>query len=192
MGRRSDRRPTRPSASRASRRHTRTAAGLALAFFLSACGAQFQLPCPPVRVLGQAKEVVKFAPGQPFTRENVAYRGEITDAKLTCQYDMESLEELEVALGIQMFAERGPADRTGAADLDYFVAILDRRGNVLAKETFNVTLPFEGDRDSVGKVEEIYQKIPLEYPQNGGSFEIWVGFQLSDEELEYIRRRRGV
>jgi len=168
------------------------AGALVVPLLLGACGAQFKLPCPPVNVLGQAREVVKFAPGANPEPANVRFRGEVTEAKLRCQYDMDSLEEMEVALGVAMVAERGPANRDGVAVLDYFVAILDRRGNVIAKEVFNTELRFENGRATAGTIEEIYQKIPLVYPQNGGSFEVWVGFQLSRDEIEFIRARRGV
>jgi len=96
-----------------------------------------------------------------------------------------------VALGIQIEAQRTPTAKVDAAELRYFVAIVNLQGEILARQDFPLNLPFKPGQDTVSKVEQINQLVPLKYPQNGGSLQIWVGFQLSDAELQYNRQRYG-
>jgi hypothetical protein len=52
-------------------------------------------------------------------------------------------------------------------------------------------LAFPPGATTVSKVEEVKEFIPVKYPQNGGSLQIWTGFQLNDAELQYNRQHFG-
>ncbi len=184
---------SRPAVPRLAERLAPAARGLALAgalAALAACSAK-TLPCPTAKILRDAASVTVFAPGQPADAKAVQYVGNISQAKLSCSYDVSTLERLEVALGVQVTAERPPASTAAAADLRYFVAIVNLEGEVLAKKEFPLSLAFPKGGTSASTVDESRQIIPLKYPQNGGSVEIWVGFQLSPEELDYNRKHLG-
>jgi hypothetical protein len=163
---------------------------VALALALAGCTAG-QLPCPAAKILRDGDRVTKFMPGQPPGPQSVQYVGEIAAAKLSCSYDTHTYQRLDVALGIQITAQRNPAHPTPDADLRYFVAIVNLQGDLLAKQEFPLRVPFPPGSNDVTKVESILQTIPLTYPQNGGSLQVWVGFQLSDQELEYNRSHPG-
>jgi hypothetical protein len=157
---------------------------------LAGCAPNY-LPCPSTQILREAASVTKFASNQPSGPTAVAYVGSIADAKLSCSYDVNTQSRLTVVLGVQVAAERNPNLRVDAADLKYFVAIVNLRGEVQAKKEFPLTLPFPPGSTVASKVERIDQTIPLKYPQNGGSLQVWVGFQLSDAELQYNRSHGG-
>lgn len=165
-------------------------AALLLSSALAGCG-QEALPCPDAKVLREADQVTKFAPGQDGNRQAVVYVGHIAQARLACSYDPKSYESMRVALGIQIDAERPPAAKVDAAELRYFVAIVNLQGQILARQDFPLSLPFKLGENSASTVEQINQFVPLKYPQNGGSMQVWVGFQLSDAELQYNRQRFG-
>ena len=165
-------------------------AAVAAALALAGC-AQPTLPCPAAKILREAASVTSFAPGQPPARETVQYVGSISDAKLSCSYDPNTQERLTVVLGVQIAAERPPASKVAAAELRYFVAIVNLKGEVLAKREFPLQLAFPPGGTTVSKVEEIHEFIPLKYPENGGSLQIWTGFQLNDAELQYNRAHLG-
>lgn len=167
------------------------AAILGAAFALSACTVTTELPCPAPKILRDASELTRFAPGQPPSAQTVQYIGKVAETKLSCAYDAKTYERLDVVLGVKFTAERNPAIPIDAADLRYFVAIVNLQGTVLAKKEFPLHLVFPSGSNQVDKVEEIDQSIPLTYPQNGGSLQIWVGFQLSGAELQYNRAHIG-
>ena len=161
---------------------------IALVAGLGACSTAPELPCPRVNVLADAATVTKFrdSPGRDLT--DVTAEGEIADTLAECRYDRQAVN---VDLQIAIAAQRGPADRNRAAEFDYFVAITDPQQNILAKEVFRVRLPFDDNRGRVGQVEEIEQRIPLASLSRGPDYQILVGFQLTPEEIEWNRRRRG-
>lgn len=165
-------------------------AALGLALAAGGCGTP-QLPCPAAMVLNDASQVVKFAPGASDDPKNVRYVGEIADAKLNCSYDPKTYERMDVAMGVAFRATRPSASEAGTAELEYFVAIVNLEGELLARKEFPLQLRFPPGQAEASKVEEIRQIIPLKYPQNGGSLQIWVGFKLSDSELQYNRAHHG-
>ncbi|HYB09411.1 MAG TPA: hypothetical protein VEJ16_07055 [Alphaproteobacteria bacterium] len=163
---------------------------MALSGALAGCG-QEALPCPDAKILREADQVTKFAPGQDGNQQAITYIGHVAQARLNCSYDPKTYESMRVALGIQIEAQRTPTAKVDAAELRYFVAIVNLQGEILARQDFPLNLPFKPGQDTVSKVEQINQLVPLKYPQNGGSLQIWVGFQLSDAELQYNRQRYG-
>jgi len=163
---------------------------LGLVLAAAGCGAP-QLPCPAAMVLRDASQVVKFTPGASEDPQNVRYVGEIAEAKLNCSYDPKTYERMDVAMGVAFQATRPLASAASMAQFDYFVAIVNLEGEVLARKEFPLELPFPPGQTEASKIEEIHQTIPLKYPQNGGSLQIWVGFMLSDAELQYNRAHRG-
>ena len=165
-------------------------AALGLALSAAGCAAP-QLPCPAAMVLREASHVVKFAPGAPDDPRNVQYVGQIAEAKLNCSYDPKTYERMDVAMGVAIEATRPAASEAGTADLQYFVAIVNLEGELLARKEFPLQLRFPPGQTEVSRVEEIRQTIPLKYPQNGGSLQIWVGFLLSESELQYNRAHQG-
>ena len=86
--------------------------------------------------------------------------------------------------------QRGPADRSRAAEFDYFVAVADPQRNILAKEVFRVQFKFAPNEQRVGTVEEIEPRIPLKARADGVDYQIIVGFQLTPEEIEWNRTRK--
>ncbi len=122
----------------------------------------------------------------------------VLDARLDrfdgeCETDLDDDTSGQVDVDLQLFFEatRGPANQTREGRFDYFVAIADGSGAILAKKVFQTEFEFDGNRNRVGLIEELTQEIPLRAGQLGEDFDIFVGFQLSPEQFEYNRARQG-
>ena len=168
-------------------RHARWAL-LALLALTAACAGDDARPppCPEVLRVGEAAKLVKFAgAGRDLT--DVRFEASIEGVSLTCEYDDDAVE---AALQIAMLARRGPADRDRMAPLSYFVAIADRQDRILARETFDLAVPFEGNQTALSVLDEVSPRIPLAGNQNGADFVIYVGFVLSRQELDFNRGQR--
>ena len=61
----------------------------------------------------------------------------------------------------------------------------------LAKKVFDTEFEFEGNRNRIGATDELTQEIPLTSGDVGEDFDIFVGFQLSPEQLDYNRAKRA-
>ncbi len=151
-------------------------------------------PCPRVSILGDAATLTKFRPGPGRDLTDVLYEGVVTNVTGRCAYanggkGANPTVSMDVALVIE--AARGPANRDGRAAFPYFVGITDSSRNVLNKERFNVRVVFPGNRTRLVITDDpVNLEIPVKAGQSGRDFTIFVGFQLSREDLEYHRRAR--
>ena len=93
-----------------------------------------------------------------------------------------------------MVAIRGPANHDREAQFDYFVSVVDSERDVLNKQIFGVTVKFPGNLTRVSLTDNdppVTVDIPLAAGRDATDYQIFVGFQLTPDELEYNRRRRN-
>jgi hypothetical protein len=72
----------------------------------------------------------------------------------------------------------------------FFVAIIDKAQNIVAKAQFESEIVFRYGRRRVGAREEIEQIIFLKENEGGTDYEIIVGLQLNEGQLQQNRGRR--
>ena len=131
--------------------------------------------------MADASNLVKFeGTGRDLT--DVRFEVKLQQVRLSCEYDDDVIESV---LLINMIATRGPADSQRQAPLRYFVAIATLDHKIVAREEFEITVPFEGNRTRVAVTEELEPRIPLKAGQTGTDYQIFVGLSLSREELRY-------
>jgi hypothetical protein len=134
-------------------------------------------------VLSDAARQVKFA-GEGRDLTDVLFEASISTGRLVCEYDD---NVLDVDLQVDVVASRGPANSDRLANITYFVAVSRTDRTVLARESFDIAIPFPGNRTRVSGLEEIGQVITLPAGEDGGDYLIYVGLELTREELEYNR-----
>ena len=171
----------------------RFAPGAALAALaLAACfgGGDKQDPprCPRASIVADAATVTFFRDGQGRDLTDVLGQGEIDRVLAQCEFSRRSIDiDLQIAIG----GARGPAERTGRIEFEYFVAIVDADRNIAAKQNFKVELRFTGGRDRIGIVEQVYPRIPITERTRTLDYEILIGFQLTPDQMAWNQRRRG-
>ena len=92
---------------------------------------------------------------------------------------------LEVVIDI--VAQKGPAAKGVAAQVPFFVAIIDNDQNIIAKKTFVSELEFRDGRRRAGVREEIEQIMYLKKGEAGTGYEVIVGLQLTKHQLKQNR-----
>lgn len=168
-------------------RPTRLLLGFMALPLLASCAAEPEVrPCPKAVVLTDAARQTKFT-GQGRDLTDVLFEASIQTGRLVCEYDE---NVLDVDLQVQVIATRGPANSDRLANLSYFVAVTRTDETILARESFDIAIPFPGNRTRVSGLEEIGQVITLVGDEDGGDYRIYVGLDLSREELEYNRANR--
>lgn len=166
------------------------AAALAAGLILAACGntADDASPrCPKALLLGDASNLVKFASGSGRTASDVEYEARFVGYRGSCEY---SDRGVDIELAVEIEVERGPAATDGAIDFGYFVALPDRKGRAGHKRILPVRGSLAGDKDRMSYRDGIELFVPLKSPADGPATEIFLGFQLSSDELDYNRSRR--
>jgi hypothetical protein len=155
---------------------------------LGACSSSkdvTQFACPRFGGLDTATQQVKFRPGDGKDLTDVMYMVRLGSVQRKCEYDKSGVAiEMTVGFGLEL----GPANPDRNATFQYFVAIADADSNVLAKEVFPVTLAFPANVGFVEKTDQLDQRIPLPRGRSASAYQIIVGLQLTEAELEYNRQ----
>ena len=156
-------------------------------------------PCPAVRVLYDASRFVELMGPERF--ENVGFTGEINSVNSACRY-IES-DPIEIQLELDMAFGRGPKADGFTKDVVYWVAttqvvsatdpitgqprIIDVGPINRARFTHRVEFPESTEVVSQkSAVTEV--TIPRAGPGvSGTNFEVIVGFELTDEQLQFNR-----
>jgi hypothetical protein len=174
--------------------------GVLAMFTLSACSS-FSNPlsnevvvapeCPNIVIVKDTAELTAFRPGPGRDLTDVVLDARIDGFDGECETDLESDKSGTVNVDLQMVFEatRGPANETRAGEFSFFVAIANRDGAILAKKVFETEFEFEGNRNRIGGIEELTQEIPLRPGELGEDFDIFIGFQLDPEQLNYNRAK---
>jgi hypothetical protein len=176
-------------AGRPGRRRRGTPRVLILPLLLGACGLFSEdLPplCPRALPVPDARDLVRFT-GQGRDLTDVLFEARVQDVTLICERD-ENI--IKADMRVQILTVDGPADRERVANFSYFVAIATRDQNIMAREEFDLTVPFEGNRTRVIAVEEVSPRIPLKPGQSAEDYVIYVGLALTPEEFQYNRENR--
>ncbi len=155
-------------------------------------------PCPPISVLADGAELVRFAAGPGRDLIDVNFQGQVADAFAGCEYEIDDETEtgtLTVEINPVFEVTRGPANHDRVAAFEYFVGLVEHKpdGPVIhSRPRFDVTVEFPGNQTTVQYLEEtpVTIVVPLAAGQTGTDFEVFFGLQLSREELDYNRRRR--
>jgi hypothetical protein len=151
------------------------------------------MECPQVSVLSDAALITRYVKGAGKDIIDVDFTGKIIGIKGKCSYDFDS-DTGKGTVGIDVIAtfkmKRGAANKSRQADFQYFVTIVDDGGNILEKQTFSFSGKYLKNRFSVKEADSpIKLSIPLGVGKTGQYFTVYVGFQLSQEELKFNRNQ---
>ena len=154
----------------------------------SALGTKVQPPCPPVLVLKDTAELVRFRPGPGRDITDVLFRANVVDFRAQCKYNR-ARTEVDIDLSVLFDVRRGPADRERKAAFDYFVAIPQFYPAPQGKQVFPTGVAFEGNQVRLRYRDRIELTVPLDPKRSRGDYAIYIGFQLTPDEVAASRRR---
>ncbi len=188
-----------------AKRLLRTVSTVGALVLLSSCGATEKvtrlfedpivLACPDSRILADAAELISYAEGGGRDLTDVNVEGQIDNIALACltKIDRDTrIGVMEVEVGLNFVATRGPANKTRQAIFPYFISVTDLEKNVLYREQFEVAVDFSGNRTKFGfRNTPITIELPLKPDVGGKSYLVYTGFVLTKEQLQANRIRRS-
>ena len=142
-------------------------------------------PCPFVKTLYDAARYVEFAGGQESS-STVGFTGEIQGVSSACAY--KDAEPIKLTMNILFELGKGPQAAGGSKTYRYWVAVTDRNREVLAKQTFELPVSFDGN-DRVYKSEDVKGVVIPRATEtvSGENFEVLVGFEVTPEMAAFNR-----
>jgi hypothetical protein len=153
----------------------------------STSGPRVQI-CPVVSFVDGLDRATVFRAEGGADLSNVLFSAEVKELKAICQFGRKGAT---VSAKFLLIADRGLGDHERIARPDYFVAVTNPQGDILAKEVFQAEIPFSDNRRRVGRNEEVEPFLP--YQGDSGDFtgyRVLIGFQLSAEQVAFNKRFR--
>lgn len=152
---------------------------------LAACSDSKPVECPSATIIPGAQSVAKFGAGPGREAQDIDYGARLLNAALSCEWgDDEKGVAVSTKLGVSVLRGK-PEIRTG--QLVYFVAVTDRRQNILTERDFTIDLKFPEAQSRLEITEEHDEFIPLPKGGSGANYGVLFGFRLTPEELQYNR-----
>jgi len=165
--------------------------GAALLLAASGCSSsQVAAPdaCPRVVVLNELSELVRFRPGRGRDLTDVEIQARFSGLSFGCRYDKEAAQ---VQVDVEIEAQRGPAMPASKAGFQYFAAVTNPAGQIVAKEIFDAEVEFKGNSTRLILADELVQRIPMLDRGTGPNWRVLLGLQLTDEQRDWVRQRQA-
>ena len=160
------------------------ALALVVALMLVPAAAPGQpVPCPEVEVPAEVSRLVAFRPGPSRGPGDMTFEVSFIKTGARCT---RSGGRLVVGLRLEMMVRLGPASQSRKADLAYFVALTDGAGQIREKWIFSAEARLE-DSTQLRLWEELELVIPEPPADAPPGHRLYVGFQLSEEQVRYNR-----
>jgi len=152
--------------------------------------------CPRVLVLADAATLTAFVPGRGTDVLDVDYEVEIADLLSGCKVDRSDKKNpiLPLAVAPIFVVGRGAANPDGTATFAFFVSVVDRANEIVNKVDFPIALKFDGNRNRVVIREDdppVSVNIPLVGTADPFDYEVVVGMQLTQQQLDFNQARRA-
>jgi hypothetical protein len=160
---------------------------IVVAGVLNACvsDADLTIACPTVRVLQDLDTLTRFDPGVGRDPTDVRIEAWINRVTGGCSRDE---QDLLVDLVVEIGTRRGPANTSKQAEIRYFVAITDADRNILSRRSFVATAPYTS-RKTISFADALSLNIPVSRGVAGDAFTVYVGLELSENELRFNRNK---
>lgn len=171
------------------------AAGLLL--FVASCGENEEdlAPCPQAKVLSEPSELTRFKEGPGRDLTDVSFKASIVRVVGECGYKKKG-GEVDVELTVSIDVTRGPANPEGKVAFSYFVAVseyLEDGGPapaVLGREAFTVEASFADGRKGLRYKDVLDITIPRPDARDVRNYVLFLGIELTPEEMAYNKKGR--
>ena len=144
--------------------------------------------CPMPTIFKTGQELVRFRPGVGYDLNKTVFHVKLNTFDGECDIGK---KEITLNIALSMTALRGAAMIKDKAEFAYWVWVVDREKKVLTRNRTPVIAKFEG-RDSRIDFSDIFDVIiPQRLDHSPPDWRIYIGLELTKEELAYNRRRLG-
>ncbi|MEZ5648447.1 MAG: hypothetical protein R3E60_05830 [Alphaproteobacteria bacterium] len=140
--------------------------------------------CPLTRKVRFADKVLQFKSGVPAGPDTIEYRARIGEIFGACELKNGALD---IKLEISFVVERGPKVDKYAFAIPYFVAVHRTSDQTLQKiaKTVDASIGRNTTAEFKSDVSEKVKVAPTDTLEN---LELFIGFQLTEEQLKYNRQ----
>jgi hypothetical protein len=150
-------------------------------------GPKFKPACPALSLVKGAADLTRFRPGGGRDITDMIIDARITAVPAQCAPGDPGT--IKATMAVQAEVLRGPAATTRAGDVIYFVAVTEGE-RILDEQNDRLHVVFPPNIDRVNvRGDDLVLTLPVTKQKSAAAYQIYVGFRLTPEELEYNRTR---
>lgn len=153
-------------------------------------------PCPAAKVLSEPSELTRFRDGPGRDPTDVLFKAHMLQVDGQCSYKPGG-GDINIELNVVMEVERGPALTGGKVDFGYFVAVTEWTADsgseptVRNRKGFKVETQIPEGRRGVRYRDVLDITIPRSGNKDVRNYELFLGFELTKDELSYNKKKLG-
>lgn len=145
--------------------------------------------CPNIQIVDELSQLNEFRTEKRQRRNELVSSVTLIHTGTSCTYEK---GYIAVDIELEFHSHLGPRGKTYREDqpffaYPFFVAVSDNDGHMLAKEIFAASVTYERDASAHVYYENLRQLIPIQRKKDVYKYDILLGFQLSQAQLEYNR-----
>ena len=146
-------------------------------------------PCPQIEIVDDLGMIYDFVSDNNQSKQNLIANVKISNGGSECELATNSAI---VDLTLEFNGELGPKARQRKSDkpfltYPFFVAVTGPNGKIMAKEVFAMSMSFDPGQNKRRHEENLRQIIPIKGKELAFKYRVYVGFQLTPEQLAYNR-----
>lgn len=153
-------------------------------------------PCPEAKVLAEPSELTRFTEGEGQDPTDILFEARMMRVTGECSYDLDG-GDIEIELELLMDVIRGAALDDNEVRFSYFVAVAEwlpdggSEPEIRSRETFPVETGIPGGRRGLRYRDLLEVTIPRPDDRDVRNYVLYLGFELTPEELSYNRKKLG-
>lgn len=145
--------------------------------------------CPRVATPSDTGDIIRFRTPDSRDLTDLVVAARITALSGSCTL-VNRQRAVQVTLTMGVEATRGPAAQGRTMTLPYFVAVTDENEQILDKAVYGLAVEFPANTQRARmRGEEVRLTLPVSPERGASTWRVFVGFQLTDQELALNRAR---
>lgn len=149
--------------------------------------------CPKIQLLKDTDTITAYRPGPGRDITDIRYEADLQGFKGECEYIGEKgvYSAVNIVLKVGFKVTRGPAEKSRFTDVSYFVAIPEFFPSPAGRNIFTTKVRFPKNRNTMQIIDdEVEISIPLNASRKGPGTKVYIGFQMTPEQLDFNRQKR--
>lgn len=146
---------------------------IALGGLLAACASstdeQAVAACPPVQIAVPSDRI-----GHRTQADELTFIATMQQLTSSCRQN-EGFIDVDVSFVVT--AEHGPALSEGPLSLNYFLATVDPNRQIIDKQTLDLEIDIDLDRQASALRETVTLRLPASIEASGANYNLYLGFQ---------------
>ncbi|MBT3990435.1 MAG: hypothetical protein HON14_10260 [Rhodospirillaceae bacterium] len=163
---------------------------------LNPFGKKYPVPaCPKIQLLKDTDTITAYRPGPGRDITDIRFEADLKGFTGECEYVGKDgvYSAVNVTLKVGFDISRGPAEKSRTTDVSYFIAIPEFYPKPAGRQLFTAKVRFPENRNTMRILdEEVEISIPLNTSRKGPGSKIYIGFQLTPEQISFNRQKRQV